>query len=128
MKKRFLILLVFSMVVFLSTGWAFAQAGTEDPELPAMVMTILSIVAPPIWQFFVKRVKQEQIRYIILLVLCALTGVGTMLYLKEPIAFNLAFIQALFFWSSASYKLVWKILFNTILPSLKAVPSESFKI
>lgn len=120
--------MAFAAVVFLSTGWAFAQTGAEDPELPAMVMTILSIVAPPVWQFFVKRVKQEQIRYVILLVLCALTGVGTMWYLKEPLTFNLAFIQALFFWSSASYKLVWKILFNTVLPSLKALPSESFKV
>jgi len=125
MKKLFLMLFVFSAVVFLSSSWVFAQTGTEEPYLPSMILTVLSIVAPPAWQFVVKKVRQEQIRFIILIGLCVLTGVATMWYNKEAFTFDLPFIYALFFWSSAAYKLVWKILFNTVLPSLKGVPTRS---
>jgi hypothetical protein len=124
MKKVF-ILLVFSAFVFLSASWAFAQTGQEEVQLPALVLTILTVIAPPVWQFVVKKVRQEQIRFIILIGLCVVTGVATMWYNKEAFTFDLPFIYALFFWSSASYKLVWKILFNSVLPALKGVPTRS---
>ena len=125
MKKFWLMLFAFLVVVFLSSSAVFAQTGTEEPYLPAMILTVLSIIAPPVWQFVVKSVRQEQIRFIILIGLCVLTGVGTMWYNKEAFTFDMPFIYALFFWSSAAYKLVWKILFNTVLPALKGVPTRS---
>jgi len=79
-------------------------------ELPYALVTILSILAPPVFQLVTRLVQKEVYRFLVSLALSAITGLAAVILTHLPIEFSVPFITGLFTFSSLAYKVIWKPL------------------
>ena len=132
MKRSTYILAASTTVLFfLSAGYLLAQealVGAEQTELPKSLEMILAFLAPLVWQFVTKFIKNEWLKFATTIVLSAITGVAALLLSGMSLAdFSLDTLDSIGFWSAVAYKLVWKpLLFNRAMV-LKSEPT-SYKL
>lgn len=129
MKRSTYILAACTVVLFfVSAGYLLAQealVGTDQTELPKSLEIILAFLAPLVWQFVTKFIKNEWLKFATTIALSAITGVAALLFSGMSLAdFSLDTLDSIGFWSAVAYKLVWKpLLFNKAM-ALKAEPTS----
>ena len=124
-------IMLFVLMIIAAALPLLAQVPIPVPpvELPKMLLTIMSIIAPLIMQILIKPVKNETIRFLIVIVLCAGTGFAGYLMAGYKIEFSVNFITFVFTMSQLAYYLVWKpLVFGSVkAPALLQSPSTLLK-
>ena len=128
MKRSTYLLAACTVVVFfISAGYLLAQeaaVGNEQTELPKSLEIILAFLAPLVWQFVTKFIKNEWLKFATTIALSAITGFAALLFSGMSLAdFSLDTLDSIGFWSAVAYKLCWKPLLFNKTTALKSVPT-----
>jgi hypothetical protein len=108
-KTTFRALLVLLFVICATALFAQSE-GVTEADFPVVLLTLVGVIAPPIYQYLVRKIKGEVLRFFIILLLNALLGVAALLYLKLPLDMSVQTITYIFTLASAVYKGIWKPL------------------
>jgi len=98
----------------------------EITVVPAVVMTILGVVAPFVIQLVTQWVVNERIRFLIALAAAAITGVVAMLIAGISLSMTPEILGLWFAWTSFLFKMVWKPLWKKNGSILNA-PATTYK-
>lgn len=128
--KIFFAFIGFAILIFASVGFGVGDEPLPT-DLPKALVTILSFLIPIVFQPFIKNIKNEMLKYVVVLFLSGVTGVAAIFFSHYPWSLTLGLIERIGFYSSLAYKLIWKpLLFNKV-KSLKGIEtdyhSESFR-
>ena len=108
--NKFIASLGLFMILLLAMAFPIlAQTEPTLPtELPTVLLSILSFLAPIVFQFLIKPISNATGRFLVVLGLSALTGFGAYLFAGYKIEFNVNFITYVFTFSQLAYWAVWK--------------------
>ncbi len=81
-------------------------------ELPEILMVLLGVLAPFIWQFITKLVPSGLARFLVAVALSALTGVAALAVTGNMSQISVEMLSILFAFSQLAYRLIWKPLYD----------------
>lgn len=81
-------------------------------QLPEVLMIVLGVIAPPVWQLVIRYIPSRLMRFLTALCLSAVTGVAAIVLIKQPLSFTVEGITLLFTFSQLAFATVWRKLFN----------------